>query len=205
MGSQLRDHRFGSEVVLTLLLNLLPLVGVFAWGWLVAPLLFFFWLENVAIGIVTLVKLAMARGRAKPEAEDIVLTSEVFFKNPDQGKVLGSFLLFYGSFTIVHGMFLRQFFPLKNIPANEILIAFGCILAAQIALFLIYFIGRGDYRSLSMALISSRAMGRVVLLHIVVLAGGFGVDKLGSPIPGLLALVFLKSIFDLSGQLKIHR
>jgi hypothetical protein len=48
------------SVVALVLANLVPLAGVFIFHWEVFPLLFLFWLENVVIGILNVLKMLFA-------------------------------------------------------------------------------------------------------------------------------------------------
>ena len=47
--------------------------------------------------------------------------------------------------------------------------------------------------------------GRVVVLHLTILFGGFGVQALGSPLWALLLLVVLKTGIDLAAHVREHR
>jgi hypothetical protein len=49
-----------------------------------------------------------------------------------------------------------------------------------------------------------RPYGRVMVLHVVILVGGFLVAQLGSPLIPLALLVVLKTGLDLSGHMREH-
>ena len=70
--------------------NLLPLWGVLAWGWPVLPLLVLFWLENVLVGLQTVLCMLLV------DPEDVALWLAKLFMVP-------FFCLHYGMFTAVHG------------------------------------------------------------------------------------------------------
>jgi hypothetical protein len=42
--------------------NLVPLVGVLAWGWDAAALVIFYWSENLVVGAITGLERSIARG-----------------------------------------------------------------------------------------------------------------------------------------------
>lgn len=67
-----------------ILANLLPLYGILFWGWRATELLFCFWVENVVVGIFTMLKIAKYRD---------------FF-------LLSFFPMHYGIFMLVHFIFL---------------------------------------------------------------------------------------------------
>jgi uncharacterized membrane protein AbrB (regulator of aidB expression) len=50
-----------------------------------------------------------------------------------------------------------------------------------------------------------RPYGRVMVLHVVILLGGFLVQLLGSPAPALALLVLLKTGLDLGAHLREHQ
>jgi hypothetical protein len=47
--------------------------------------------------------------------------------------------------------------------------------------------------------------GRVVILHLTILLGGFMVMALGSPMIGLILLITLKTFVDIKAHLKQHK
>ncbi|HET9682035.1 MAG TPA: DUF6498-containing protein [Candidatus Limnocylindrales bacterium] len=73
------------------------------------------------------------------------------------------------------------------------------------ASFLLNYLGQGEFRRTWAAAQMFAPYGRVVVLHVTILVGGFAVAFLGAPIVMLLALVLLKTAFDLSLHLREHR
>jgi hypothetical protein len=73
------------------------------------------------------------------------------------------------------------------------------------ASFVFNYIGRGEFRRSWAAAQMFAPYGRVVVLHVTILLGGFAVAFLGAPIVLLLILVLLKTAFDLSLHLREHR
>ena len=78
-----------------LAVNAIPLIGVLAFGWSVFEVLFLYWFENVAIGATHAIRMeistrtnAVAGGRS----------TTTFF------------MLHYGLFTFVHGVFVITLF-----------------------------------------------------------------------------------------------
>lgn len=53
-----------TSLVLLVAFNLVPLIGVLAWGWNVATLLVLYWVENGIVGILNVPKMLLA---AAPE------------------------------------------------------------------------------------------------------------------------------------------
>ena len=87
-------------------------------------------------------------------------------------------------------------------------IAWGAVLIGAAALFLSHgasfllnYVGNGEYLRTSAPRQMGSAYGRVVVLHVTILIGGFVVAFLGAPIGALIVLVTLKTVFDLG----LHR
>jgi hypothetical protein len=123
----------------------------------------------------------------------------------------GFFLIHYGIFWTVHGIFV---FALPEFAGGSA--AFGevsgSMALAAVALFISHgasfflnYLGRGEYRTTSPTRAMAAPYGRVVILHLTIIFGAFVVAFLGSPIGALLVLVTLKTAFDLGLHLREHR
>ena len=66
-------------------------------------------------------------------------------------------------------------------------------------------IGEGEYLKANPMKLMQQPYGRVIVFHITIIAGGFLVTILQSPIVGLLLLVVLKIGLDLRSHLREHR
>ena len=67
------------------------------------------------------------------------------------------------------------------------------------------FLGRGEFRRLGVQELMMQPYGRVIVLHLAVLVGGFAVLLLGAPILSLLLLIGLKTGFDVRAHLAEHQ
>jgi len=90
-------------------------------------------------------------------------------------------------------------------------IAWGAVLIGAAALFLSHgasfllnYVGNGEYLRTSAPRQMGAAYGRVVVLHLTILFGGFVVAFLGAPIGALIVLVILKTVFDLGLHRREH-
>lgn len=213
-----RARHFGGSAPLALIAlvtsNLLPLAGVFLWGWDVGSLVVLYWSENLILGAYTLLKI-LVLARIK-------------------GLLAGAFFtLHYGGFCAVHGVFVLvlamdqepQLFQdepwplwliflqllidvvrqvLAMAPA-EWLVAFAALATSHgLSLWLNYFRG-GEYRHQSVNALMSAPYKRIVVLHVAIIAGGFGVMALGSPMALLVLLVILKLGLDVYLHGREHR
>jgi hypothetical protein len=89
--------------------------------------------------------------------------------------------------------------------------AWGPVLIGAVALFLSHgasflmnYIANGEYQRTSAIRQMGSVYGRVVVLHLTILFGGFVVASLGAPIGALLVLVVLKTAFDLGLHRREH-
>ena len=67
------------------------------------------------------------------------------------------------------------------------------------------YLGRGEYRRATLEALMHQPYARVIVLHITIIAGGFIILALGSPVMGLALLVALKSGVDVKAHLKERR
>jgi hypothetical protein len=188
------------------LANLYPLFGVVALGWEVFPLVFLFWCESAAIGIFNLAKLAVVT------PEDPISLGEKFFALPFFGVHYGGFLAFHGLFviTVFGGDLypeLRGLWPTPTSTA-QILSDQGLVLAVTFLFlshgvsFIRNYLGRGEFRRTNVKTLWFAPYGRVIVMHVTILACGFLLDRYGSPVPALVALVALKTALDLWAHLR---
>jgi hypothetical protein len=192
------------SVLALLAANLFPLVGVFLFGWEVFPLLLLFWCENVIIGVFNALKM--------------------LFSAPDNALAWGVklflilfFCFHYGMFTFVHGVFVVGMFgggfrSGSAFPAPEMLWGFVRqnhltwavlgLFASHAVSFAHNYLGGGEYRRADVKLLMGQPYGRIVVLHLTILLGGFLMMALRSPATGLALLVVLKIILDLRAHLR---
>jgi len=184
--------------------NLYPIIGVIFFDWQTYPLLLFFWTENLVIGFYTVLKMLVASGdNAKPAVK--------LFTVP-------FFCLHYGIFTLVHGVFVVALFG--SILADDSINAgtltqqvldyqlFWGVLALLISHGISFFknyIGRNEYQQAELTKLMFQPYGRVVILHITIIIGGFLSVFLGSPLVALLFLIILKIVIDIATHLREHR
>lgn len=221
--SQWQDSLEGRRTPVFMLLasNLLPLLGVLFAGWDVTAILLLYWIENIVIGLFNVVKMLSVRMEAGQGRYAGIFTT-------------GFFILHYGGFAAVHGMFLfhilglsggeNPLFPQRDWSGLEqgsyVLVdnayrlwdamptawAWGIaalIVSHGVSLVLNYFIG-GERLHSSLKSLMSEPYHRVIVLHIVLIAGGLLVDNLGSPVYLLVVLVLVKIRMDIHLHIKEH-
>ena len=193
--------------------NLVPLYGVLVHGWAVFPIMLLFWLENVVIGVLNAVRMLVAQPVTEPGAP------------PSQGAKLFMvpfFCMHYGIFTLVHGIFVFALFAGPSfdgvdtptemgdaltgaIEGWHLGLALLGLVASHLVSFFTNYIGRGEYKRYSLGRLLFQPYGRVVILHLTILGGGFLAMALGSPTWALAVLVVLKIVVDLGAHVWEHR
>lgn len=205
--------RLSLPIVMLVLSNLVPVAGVLLWHWDVASILILYWSENLIIGATTVVKM-MARSPIGG------LFSSAFF------------VVHYGGFCAVHCVLLLAlvthvkdpfgdlhwpfFFIFVELLVNvtrkvfeiaprEWIYAFLSLCASH-AISLVYkFFVLGERERVTGQQLMAAPYSRIIVLHLAILFGGWGVMLLHSPMPLLLLLIAGKIVLDVSAEIKEHR
>jgi len=187
--------------------NLVPLGGVLFLGWEIFPLVFLFWLENVIVGGFNALKMLLA-APALP-AGWVVKAAMIPF-----------FCFHYGMFCLVHGVFVVVLFgrgtvAVKGFPdaalfwqvltGQHLFWAALALAASHGVSFVLNYLRSGEYRQARLETLMQAPYGRVVVLHVAILGGGFLIMGLGSPVWALALLVFLKIGLDVRAHLRERR
>ncbi len=196
------------------LANLVPIAGVYLWGWRLSDFLTLYWIENAVVGLYTVLTLLAAR----PDDQSFVvrLASKVF--------AVPFFVVHYGMFWVGHGIFLATFFgggppfssggPLSFFlsPVVDALSradVFFWPVAAMVAshgvAFVSHYLARGEYRTSSVNELMMRPYGRVVLLHVTIVLGGFLAMFIGPSHAVLLLFVLFKIVADVAAHRRSQR
>jgi hypothetical protein len=71
--------------------------------------------------------------------------------------------------------------------------------------FLVNFVGNEEYHATSPGIQMKEPYRRVLVLHLTVVLGAFGVAAVGTPLFALVLLVALKTVGDVYAHLREHR
>ena len=199
--------------------NCLPLVGVFFFGWDAYTIVVLYWIENVIVGLATVLKMLTCHPIREKFTEwpPKVFGSEVMLEPGAGSKQMpGSrmqwfyvpfFTAHYGIFTLVHGFFISSMFSesegLGDVGRLLGQPLFGWtvfVLAASYLLeFAFEFILRDGRHKTVLPVLMMQPYGRIAILHIAVLFGGLLTDGMGSPRWMLVVLIGAKTFGDLLG------
>ena len=179
--------------------------GVLALRWPVFIVMALFWFENVVIGGFNVLRMLVSGLRMGPAGLVGACAMSAFFT------------LHYGLFTAVHGVFVVMLFGMPELgreamngglagPLQQMLgrlitdrdgwLAMLAIVAAQLVAFVRWSIETRELPTPLKDLLGA-PYGRIVVLHITLIAGGFLVMSLHAPVLGAVLLVALKLAYDL--------
>jgi len=202
--------------------NLIPLVGVLWWQWDAGFLLLMYWAENLVVGFYNILRMLCTA------IEDPIRLLGILF-------TVGFFLIHYGAFVGLHGVFLIEFLDfgdgslkameLKNWPGplvfvgilfnvvkyvysfmtTEMFFALLALLFSHGVSFIMNFVLPGEYKNTTAKKLMGRPYARILIMHFVVIIGGILIAETGSTTPMLLLLVVIKIIVDVVLHLRSYR
>ena len=188
--------------------NLLPIFGILFLDWSMGSVMLLYWSENVIVGLFTLLKMAFAQGQLVTDAGTSKRspTFRIPLVASRSGDLLGKlfilpfFCVHFGLFCLGHAVFvLALFFP-KDLTSRQwldILAGLSLPILGMLLSHGLYFVrnylGNGAYRFASINKLMGEPYARIAPLHIGLIAAGFFIATLGSPMPVVVALVLLKT------------
>lgn len=188
------------------LANAVPIVCVILFGWPAGVLLLLYWCENVIIGLVNGLKMAVSGAVMGPA-----------------GWIASAFLLpfyvfHYGMFCFVHGVFVLVieaigerrvpdvdpspvglFHVVENLARHEqgFFWSLAAIAGLQLFSFVTEWLAKGKFRDTNPMTQMFEPYGRVVVLHLTIMVGMIPVLILGGPVWALVGLAIMKTLFEL--------
>ena len=182
--------------------NAIPLIGVVLHNWTVFQVLLLYWSENVVVGGFNVLRMLTAQ----PKSE-ISWAGKLF--------LIPFFIVHYGMFTFVHGMFVVGLFGgvtrlgglsyhtlLSAVSGAGLTVPVAALVASHGFSFFHNYLAGGEYQRVLLPQLMFQPYGRIVVLHVTVLLGAFFVKGLGSPVAAIVLLVGLKTAIDLGAHLK---
>jgi len=190
------DWRSPSGMLL-IMANLVPLAGVLWFGWQIGELFLLYWLESAIIGVFNVAKIVVIGGWS-------ALFMAIFF------------IAHFGGFMVAHLLFIYTFFVQGNasvsVPLAQVGVQFTVLWPAMLALaishgfsFFTNFLGQQEYLGKTTNQQMSEPYGRIFIMHITIILGGFLVMLLGAPLISLILLVALKLVADLKAHVREHK
>lgn len=188
--------------------NLLPLWAVWQGHMSVGDVFVVYWLENVAVWAITIVKVRTARGAGGPGAATMTMNGKPVDPS-DPGPLAFFFALHYGIFTFVHGVFA---FVMAFLAGGELhlgtwlLAGLALVLSHLVSLWINWYDG-GERWRVSPGSAMWQPYPRMLVLHVGILVGfGLVMSSVGSAdtpsgleqVAPVLILLGLKTVVDLA-------
>jgi hypothetical protein len=216
----LKKDLLNVPVISLLVANAIPLWGVLFLGWDAFYIVLLYWTENLIIGFYNVLKMAFAA---------------VPYPAAHLGKLflIPFFIIHYGGFTAIHGFFVLALFHKGQGPSMDgmnwpcflvfVQILFNVskymysVVPTQVkfvvlALFLSHgvsfvqnYLLKGEYKTAKPDKLMGGPYGRVFVMHIAIIAGGFLTMAAGSPAALLIVLVVLKIMLDVNLHNREHK
>lgn len=189
-----------------------PAAGIIFFGWDWRSIVLLYWLENVTVGVRTLIAMGRTQAAADPAKAMNFTVNGVSRPGLAQSKgfLMVFFTLHYGIFTLVHGGFVAflVFGPLQLFgfmrgaaPADAVAgVGLGGILLVWGVSSLVQLImACGEPRSElpPATTLMTSPYGRIIALHVTILGGAFHIMYFGWPPITALLLVSVHALLDL--------
>ncbi len=202
--------------------NLIPLFGVVFWEWSTFEVVALYWLENVVLGGVNILKMITCS-----PSQDQEFGNEAGNLNHRIKVFLVPFFTFhYGFFCFVHGIFVFALLGEKD--GNGGMMSQGpglgglsqlveraveqggkwavlALVLSHLFSFATNYLGKGEYRRISAPQLMFAPYARIVVLHVAILFGAFAIVAMGSPILLLVLLILGKILIDVAMHNRSHQ
>ena len=210
--------------------NTIPVFGVLFYQWDAGLVILLYWSENLVVGFYNLLKMALVR------PANIIGNSFAADAIYGMGKVfmIFFFMLHYGGFTAIHGIFIMEFFHIGDSVDNDITrgwplhLAFlgilvsvlerlfanfppgmfwpliGLCISHGISFVFHYLLGK-EYQRTTVRKLMGAPYARIIIMHVVVIVGGFLIMVLKLPAMMVLLLIALKIGTDITMHIRSHK
>lgn len=208
MGASLNKFFTDRQFLAAVSVNLMPVAGVILFGWDAGILMMLYWLENLIIGIVTMGKMLVGNFLRENQSALAAIPHCIFF------------LIHYGIFCFVHGIFVWVIFIQSDTTPNSFGgfpgaiaasviaspdILFGFIFLAIVhAVFFVLWALSDAWRKSTAVDEMTNPYTRMILLHLTLIVAGLPVLALGQPMAGVLILALIKTWYEISLARRHH-
>jgi hypothetical protein len=194
------------SVIILIISNLAPVAGVLFMGWDIFQVMMLFWAENAVIGGFNVLKMLFSTAGSSAH-------------RGKKSSMIPFFIIHYGIFTLVHGVLVFTIFgsmfnnnsflagisdTYRTLTTPAFRWALAALALSHTISFSVNYLGKGEYRKITLDQLMIQPYTRVIILHITILIGGFLVMFFSSPLIGLLLLIALKVYVDIISHIKQH-
>ena len=195
------------NLLFVLLVNAVPLYGVKQLGWSASTVVVLYWFENLLIACFTCARIALHRKltRKRGHWRQGQLGTKVGDK-PSTAGLLGEYATMAFVFTLAHGIFVGAFVLIgADNHRGDPHWAFSAAQFRQgaqwmaLALVADFLVDVATMRGRSFAWLRAyvdQRMGRVIIMHLAIIFGMWGMMATESPFAVLYVLIGLKTLWD---------
>ena len=179
--------------------NLVPLVGVLFFDWSLFTIMFVFWMESAVIGCFNVLKLVIVA--------NILSIIMVPFFVVHYGAFMSGHLVFIFALFSPDERSFSGFFPPRDLLISHIMNVWLAFLGVSLShgiSFFYNFIGKKEFRRSTPEKQMMAPYGRIILMHVTIIFGGWLILALGAPILALVLLIGLKIVSDARAHHKEH-
>jgi len=184
--------------------NFIPFFGVIFLGWNLFAVLFFYWSENIVIGFYNVLKMYKV-GKFYKAGVDKTQSSGGVLINLMAGSYILFFIFHYGTFTLIHGIFIFAMFGPPDISIFTIVVGIISLFISHGISYYENFINKEEYKKISPTYLFNQPYRRIIVMHMTIVLSGFAVIALKLPIISILLLIVLKTIIDLNSHKQEHK
>lgn len=211
------------SVLILIIVNIIPLIGVLFFGWNVFAILLLYWFESAIIGFFNIIKMSIVVRRTLMDDVNINFGTGV----QELGKLnkimsvisIPFFILHFGIFMIVHLIFILLFFSMNSSAHMDFFQAFAAIpsilgtaiigafflFLSHLYSFIFTYMRKNEYVNERLFDLSLGPYSRVIIMQAVLFGSGFAATGLGAPSILIALMVILKIIFDIESHEREHR
>lgn len=202
------------SVILLILVNIMPIVGVLFLDWDYLTIVLLYIAETFFIGLINVLKMLTAQGRLSEKEMGNIKISRA-----DASKFEGNSVfikIFFSIFFLVHfNMFvgIQTFFivvlfmrgmSILDIFTLEFLLSLGFIIGSHIYSFSKNYIKKGEYKKTSVPALMFQPYKRIIIQQVTVIFGSIIFMLTNAPVFLVIILIGLKIYFDVIAHIKSH-
>lgn len=179
--------------------NLVPLVGVLFFDWTLFTVMFCFWLESAVVGFFNIFKMVIVA--------NILSIIMVPFFVIHYGGFMSGHLVFILALFSPDEMSRSGLFPPADLLTSHIMNVWPAFLGVCLShgiSFFYNFIGKKEFRRSTPEKQMMAPYGRIILMHVTIIFGGWLILALGAPVLALVLLIVLKIVSDARAHHKEH-
>ncbi len=196
-----------SSLIVLILVNMIPLVGVLFWGWSPMEIVYLYWVETLIIGLFNVAKMLIAAKSEMPIFLKIFLA--------------GFFIVHFGIFCGVQGIFILllgagDVFTEESVDADiasqEILQSFYAlvwptvlIFGSHLFSFFYNYIGKKEYKKSDPSVLMMQPYSRVFVQQFLAIFGTWLALAYAGRIWIMLIVVIAKTLADAGAHLRAHK